>query len=313
MFDNRLNWNGYNPELLSPGGAVFERSAKTHHHLRRGRSSCFDLPKKVVTPGGADARHPAGPRRPALARRHRHVREGAARKTTPPRATAPTTPSASTATSCACAWSARARTSASRSAAASSTRWPAASINTDAIDNSAGVDTSDHEVNIKILLYDAIARGELAGIEERNRILAEMTDDVGQLVLRDNYEQTQAISITHALGEALLDAQARFMRGAGEGRQARSRHRRPARRRDHRRAARAATSASRVPRSPSSSPTRRSCSTKTCSQSDLPDDPQLVDDLRALLPRASCASASAPPSTAIACAARSSPRWSRTP
>src|SRR6185436_10762853 len=85
-------------------------------------------------------------------------------------------------------------------------------INTDAIDNSAGVDTSDHEVNIKILLYDAIARGELAGIEERNRILAEMTDDVARLVLRDNYEQTQAISVVHTQGEALLDGQARFMR-----------------------------------------------------------------------------------------------------
>ncbi|HYO76772.1 MAG TPA: NAD-glutamate dehydrogenase domain-containing protein, partial [Thermoanaerobaculia bacterium] len=86
-------------------------------------------------------------------------------------------------------------------------------INTDAIDNSAGVDTSDHEVNIKIALNDAITRGELTGIEERNRILAEMTDDVAGLVLRDNYEQTQAISITHALGERLLDTQVRFMRG----------------------------------------------------------------------------------------------------
>jgi glutamate dehydrogenase len=86
-------------------------------------------------------------------------------------------------------------------------------INTDAIDNSAGVDTSDHEVNIKIALNDAIARGELSGIEERNRILAEMTDDVAGLVLRDNYEQTQAISVTHGIGEELLDTQARFMRG----------------------------------------------------------------------------------------------------
>ncbi len=85
-------------------------------------------------------------------------------------------------------------------------------INTDAIDNSAGVDTSDHEVNIKILLYDAIARGELAGIEERNKLLATMTDEVGALVLRDNYEQTQAISITHAFGGWMLDMQARFMR-----------------------------------------------------------------------------------------------------
>ena len=84
-------------------------------------------------------------------------------------------------------------------------------INTDAIDNSAGVDTSDHEVNIKILLYDAIAHDELRA-EDRNKLLAEMTEEVGGLVLRDNYEQTQAISITHSLGESALDEQARFMR-----------------------------------------------------------------------------------------------------
>src|SRR5213082_4293764 len=83
--------------------------------------------------------------------------------------------------------------------------------NTDAIDNSAGVDTSDHEVNIKILLYDAIERGELRA-EDRNKLLAEMTDEVGHLVLRDNYEQTQAISITSALGDAVFDEQVRFIR-----------------------------------------------------------------------------------------------------
>jgi glutamate dehydrogenase len=84
-------------------------------------------------------------------------------------------------------------------------------INTDAIDNSAGVDTSDHEVNIKILLYDAIDHGELRA-DDRNALLAAMTDEVAHLVLRDNYEQTQAISITKTLGESVLDEQARFMR-----------------------------------------------------------------------------------------------------
>jgi glutamate dehydrogenase len=60
------------------------------------------------------------------------------------------------------------------------------SINTDAIDNSAGVDTSDHEVNIKILLGLAVAAGEISE-QERNAVLAQMTDDVAALVLRDNY------------------------------------------------------------------------------------------------------------------------------
>jgi len=67
-------------------------------------------------------------------------------------------------------------------------------INTDFIDNSAGVDTSDHEVNIKILLNLAIRAGEL-DFEERNRLLAEMTDEVAALVLRSNYLQTQTISM----------------------------------------------------------------------------------------------------------------------
>jgi glutamate dehydrogenase len=61
-------------------------------------------------------------------------------------------------------------------------------LNTDAIDNSAGVDTSDHEVNIKILLDQAVAAGSLT-MADRNAQLAAMTDEVGELVLRDNYEQ----------------------------------------------------------------------------------------------------------------------------
>ncbi len=63
-------------------------------------------------------------------------------------------------------------------------------INTDFIDNSAGVDTSDHEVNIKILLAESVSRGELS-MEQRNRLLQEMTDEVGDLVLRDNYHQNR--------------------------------------------------------------------------------------------------------------------------
>ncbi len=83
-------------------------------------------------------------------------------------------------------------------------------VNTDAIDNSAGVDTSDHEVNIKILLGLAIAEGELTE-KQRNALLAEMTDDVAALVLRDNYFQTQAISVTGRIALKLLDAQQRFI------------------------------------------------------------------------------------------------------
>ena len=84
-------------------------------------------------------------------------------------------------------------------------------INTDAIDNSAGVDTSDHEVNIKILLGLAISDGEMT-LKQRNTLLPRMTDDVATLVLRDNYFQTQALSIAGRQGVALIDQQARFIR-----------------------------------------------------------------------------------------------------
>ncbi|MCL4802109.1 MAG: NAD-glutamate dehydrogenase [Burkholderiales bacterium] len=84
-------------------------------------------------------------------------------------------------------------------------------IHTDAIDNSAGVATSDHEVNIKILLGLAIADGELT-LKQRNQLLAEMTGDVAKLVLRDNYFQTQSLSIARRMGVKLVDAQARFVR-----------------------------------------------------------------------------------------------------
>ena len=83
-------------------------------------------------------------------------------------------------------------------------------INTDAIDNSAGVDTSDHEVNIKILLGIAERDGELT-TKQRNALLAAMTDDVAALVLRDNTFQTQSLSVTGRIAPQLLDAHERFI------------------------------------------------------------------------------------------------------
>ncbi|HSP32922.1 MAG TPA: NAD-glutamate dehydrogenase domain-containing protein, partial [Thermoanaerobaculia bacterium] len=209
MFDQRLNWNGYNKDLLSPGGGVYERSAKTitvsEEAMRR-----FDLASKTLPPaelikailraradllwlGGigtyvksSDEDHAAARDRAndplrinADELRVRVVGEGAN-----------------------LGFTQKGRIEYALTGG---------KINTDAIDNSAGVDTSDHEVNIKILFYDAIERGELKA-NDRNHLLAEMTDEVGLLVLRDNYEQTQAISITHALGASVLDEQARYMR-----------------------------------------------------------------------------------------------------
>jgi glutamate dehydrogenase len=209
LFDERLNWNGYNTSLLSKGGAIFDRSQKTLK-ISDEIQKLFDLPSKTVAPadlikailrvsadllwlGGIGTYAKSSSEEHAAARdrandavrisaNELHVRvvgEGAN-----------------------LGFTQKARIEYDLLGG---------KINTDAIDNSAGVDTSDHEVNIKILLYDAIERGALRA-PDRNKLLAEMTDEVGRLVLRDNYEQTQAISITQTLGESVLDEQARFMR-----------------------------------------------------------------------------------------------------
>ena len=156
-------------------------------------------------------------------------------------------------------------------------------INTDFIDNSAGVDTSDHEVNIKVLLDKVVADGDMTE-KQRNRLLAEMTDEVAELVLRDNYEQNLALANAARHAAPLLHVHEDWMkqleqRGRAQPR-ARGRCPRPAR------CAAASTAA-------------RACSTPELSvllawtkivladellASDLPDDPYLRDDLLAYFP-----------------------------
>jgi glutamate dehydrogenase len=210
LFDlPRSSWTDYDPAKLSPGGAVFERSAKRVEVSPEVRAR-FGLAKPTVTPdeliramltaevdllwlGGigtfvkaADESHgDTGDhandevRVDGAAVRARVVGEGAN-----------------------LGFTQRGRIEYALSGGR---------INTDAIDNSAGVDTSDHEVNIKIALGEALARDGMA-IDERNALLAAMTDEVAALVLRDNYLQTQAISVTEAQGVAMLPAQGRLIR-----------------------------------------------------------------------------------------------------
>ena len=81
----------------------------------------------------------------------------------------------------------------------------------DAIDNSAGVDCSDHEVNIKILLDAIVAEGDLTG-KQRNELLAEMTDEVSALVLRDNYGQAQALTSSATQAASMAEVHERYVR-----------------------------------------------------------------------------------------------------
>jgi glutamate dehydrogenase len=84
-------------------------------------------------------------------------------------------------------------------------------VNTDAIDNSAGVNSSDLEVNIKIALGQAIENGKL-DLAARNKLLVEMTDEVANACLRNNYLQTLTISLARRRGLADLGFQIRMMR-----------------------------------------------------------------------------------------------------
>ncbi|WP_436495055.1 NAD-glutamate dehydrogenase [Actinokineospora sp. HUAS TT18] len=89
-------------------------------------------------------------------------------------------------------------------------------VNTDALDNSAGVDCSDHEVNIKILLDELCRRGDLDA-ESRNALLAEMTDEVGELVLADNYRQNAVLGVSRAHAAPMLSVHARLVEALEQG------------------------------------------------------------------------------------------------
>ena len=84
-------------------------------------------------------------------------------------------------------------------------------VNTDAIDNSGGVDCSDHEVNIKVLLNDVVSAGDMTE-KQRNVLLEEMSDEVADLVLRNNYLQTQALSVAASQTSSLLEVHSRLIR-----------------------------------------------------------------------------------------------------
>jgi len=83
-------------------------------------------------------------------------------------------------------------------------------INTDAVDNAGGVDCSDNEVNIKILLNGLVQHGDLT-VKQRNQLLYDMTEEVGDIVIEDCYRQTHSISVTALRGVSQLKEQVRFI------------------------------------------------------------------------------------------------------
>jgi glutamate dehydrogenase len=209
------SWADYDPALLSPGGAVFERTAKSVELSAEARAA-LGIEAATLTPNEliqAVLRAPVdllwngGIGTYVKARAERDAEVGD-RTNDPVRVDAEDLRCRVVGEGGNLGFTQRGRIAFALGGGR---------IYTDATDNSAGVDTSDHEVNIKVLLNGAVADGELT-VEDRNVLLAEMTDEVAALVLRHNYEQTQAIDSSVAQAASMLEVHARYVRwleGAG--------------------------------------------------------------------------------------------------
>ena len=144
--------------------------------------------------GRTAQRHPEGAGRPALQRRHRHLRQGQRARRHADVGDRANDALRVNGSELRCKVVAEGGNLGCTQLGRIESARAGGRINTDAIDNSAGVDSSDHEVNIKILLGLAVADGELTE-KQRNTLLPQMTDEVAALVLADNYYQTQALSV----------------------------------------------------------------------------------------------------------------------
>jgi len=185
------SWSDYDPAALSPGGAIFRRDAK-HVRLSAEAVAALDLPSFTLTPDaliqalllapvdllwfggiGTYIRAAQESESDVGDRTNDAVRVSADRLR--------------------CAVIGEGANLALTQPARITFALNGGRINTDAVDNSAGVDCSDHEVNIKILLAEAVSAGRLS-LAARNERLRAMTDDVAQLVLADNIRQTGILS-----------------------------------------------------------------------------------------------------------------------
>jgi len=205
----RSSWNDYDAKLLSRGGAVYERSAKTVK-LSKEAQNRFGFEMDTVTPNAlinallkaeVELLWFGGIGTYVKAAAESHLDAGD-RANDAVRVSAPELRCKVLGEGANLAITQRGRVEFALRGGR---------LNTDAIDNSAGVDTSDHEVNIKILLGAVVAAGDMT-LKQRNKLLASMTDEVARLVLRDNYLQTLAISRATSQGIEYLNDQARFLR-----------------------------------------------------------------------------------------------------
>ena len=190
---------------LAAVGEVGARVAAGPHRPRHRRHGL-----RAVA-GRADLRDPGRPGRPAVERRHRHLREGQSRESHADVGDRSNDAVRIDATQLRARVVGEGGNLGLTQAARIEYALGGGLMNTDFIDNSAGVDTSDHEVNIKILLADAIRDGAIPAAG-RDELLNEMTDEVASLVLRHNYGQNMALAAARAQARSLLHVHARYLR-----------------------------------------------------------------------------------------------------
>ena len=179
MFDlPRSSWDDYDRKALSKGGMIVPRTQKSIELTKEAQRRARHRRRRRST-RRPDHRDPQEPGRPDLVRRHRHLRQGLDPAPRRSRRSGQRRRSASTPARSAPRPSAKAPTSPSPRPRGSSSRHGGGRINTDFIDNSAGVDCSDNEVNIKIPLNREMREGRLTE-DKRNALLASMTDEVSR-------------------------------------------------------------------------------------------------------------------------------------
>lgn len=204
----RSSWKDYNPKLISKGGGVFDRKAKSIK-LSPEIKQAFNIEQTVIEPNDlikcllrakVDLLWSAGIGTFVKASKESHADVGD-RTNDPIRVNAKELH---------CKVVGEGGNLGLTQLARVEYSLHGGMIYTDFIDNSAGVDCSDNEVNIKILLNSIVKNGDLT-LKQRNSLLAEMTDEVSSLVLRNNYQQTQAISLANAQALRNVELHARFI------------------------------------------------------------------------------------------------------
>ena len=205
----RSSWADYNSDLISAGGGVYspQRSSRSCSVPRHGPRSAHPTDRSRRTSWS-----PSCCRRPSTccgtaASARTSSREA---RPTPTSATGPTTRSASMAPTCRVRMVAEGGNLGLTQHGRVEYALHGGLIHTDAIDNSAGVDCSDHEVNIKVLLDGVVAEGELTG-KQRDELLASMTGNVAQLVLDNNKAQTLALLIARRQALPMVNVHARYI------------------------------------------------------------------------------------------------------